>query len=374
MTNDNFKNQGSFKDPLGSVYEFGGKILRGIKSSKASEIKEFLESNFFKSQNGEIVKTTIIEKNSLVKLGLSDELINNYEIWLEHEKIEFITYPYEWSFEYIKKAAIFHLDLQIRSLKAGYQIKDSSAFNIQFINGKPIFIDILSFEKYTDGDYWLGYKQFCEHFLAPILINSELNADHNAFLRGDIEGVDIKLLSKLMPIKSFFKPLVLFHVHLHAFSMKNIYSTSRKKIKKKAIKKSNLIALIESIKNKIEKIKLNKKTYWSSYEDENSYSNDSMQKKEEIVSNFVKDFNLENVLDLGCNTGKFSEKSFTAGAKRVIGLDFDSGAIDFACQKKFFVDKNFTPLVYDLANPSPSLGWNLKERIPIKERMKILMD
>ena len=182
MINDISKNQGSFKDPYGSVYEFGDKILRGVKSPKSFEIKEFLTSDFYKSKENEIVKTTLLKKEELIQLGLSNDLINNYDVWLEHEKIDFITYPYEWSFEYIKKAAVFHLDLQILSLKAGYQIKDSSAFNIQFVNGKPIFIDILSFEKYNDGDYWIGYKQFCEHFLAPLLINSELNIDHNTFL------------------------------------------------------------------------------------------------------------------------------------------------------------------------------------------------
>ena len=370
MINDISKNQGSFKDPYGSVYEFGDKILRGVKSPKSFEIKEFLRSDFYKSKENEIVKTTLLKKEELIQLGLSNDLINNYDLWLEHEKIDFITYPYEWSFEYIKKAAVFHLDLQILSLKAGYQIKDSSAFNIQFVNGKPIFIDILSFEKYNDGDYWIGYKQFCEHFLAPLLINSELNIDHNTFFRGDIGGLDLNLISKLMPIKSFFKPLIFFHIHLHAFSMKNIYSTSKKKIEKKKIKKANLIALVETIKSKIEKIKLNKKTYWSSYENENSYSDISIQKKTDVVSDFVKKYKLEKVLDLGCNTGKFSEISFLAGAKKVIGLDFDSGAIDIACQKKFFIDKDFTPLVYDLTNPSPSLGWDLKERVPIKNRLK----
>ena len=104
---------------------------------------------------------------------------------------------------------------------------------------------------------------------------------------------------------------------------------------KKKIKKANLIALVETIKSKIEKIKLNKKTYWSSYENENSYSDISIQKKTDVVSDFVKKYKLEKVLDLGCNTGKFSEISFLAGAKKVIGLDFDSGAIDIACQKNF---------------------------------------
>ena len=370
MTNDNFKNKGSFKDPFGSVFEVSGKILRGVKKSKSKDIENFLKSDFYKSHEDKIVKTSIIEKENLIKLGLENNLIEQYDLWLEHEKVDFITYPYEWSFEYLKKAAIFHLELQIFSLKAGYQIKDSSAFNVQFIKGKPIFIDILSFVEYVDGDYWLGYKQFCEHFLAPILINSELKINHNPFFRGDLGGIDIKVLSKIMPIKSFFKSLVFFHVHLHAFSMKNIYSNSKKKIEKKKIKKINLIAMIETIKNKIEKITLKDKTYWSSYENENSYLEASLQKKEEVVFNFVKDYNLKKILDLGCNTGKFSEISFSAGASNVVGLDFDSGAIDLASKKKNLNNKNFTPLVYDFSNPSPSLGWNLKERLPIQDRLK----
>ena len=370
MINDNFKNKGSFKDPFGSVYEINGKILRGVKKIKSKDIQDFLKSDFYKSQDNKIVRTSIIDKKSLTTLGLNNDLIEQYDLWLEHEKINFITYPYEWSFEFLKKAAILHLDLQILSLKAGYQIKDSSAFNIQFVNGKPIFIDILSFEKYVDGDYWLGYKQFCEHFLAPILINSELKIDHNIFFRGDLNGIDIKVLSKMMPIKSFFKYLVFFHVHLHALSMKNIYSTSKRKIEKKKIKKVNLIAMIETLKNKIEKIELKKKTYWATYENENSYLDISLQKKEEEVNNFVKKYNLKKILDLGCNTGRFSEISFLAGANNVVGLDFDSGAIDLASKKKFFDNKNFTPLVYDFSNPSPSLGWDLSERLPIENRIK----
>ena len=371
MTNVNHQNNGSFKDPFGSVFEFKERIFRGIKKSKSIHVKNFLDSTFYKdSENNELIKTVIVDKDSLLSLGLEKILIEEYDLWLEHEKVDLITYPYEWSFEYLKKAAMFHLDLQIKAIKAGYQIKDSSAFNIQFIYGKPIFIDILSFDKYEDGDYWLGYKQFCEQFLAPILINSEIKINHNNFIKGDLNGVDITTLAKILPIKSFFKPLVFFHVYLQSLAVKAINATSKKKINKTKIKKNNLIAMIDSIRKNIEKISISKKTYWSDYEEKNSYSKISTEKKEEIISNFVKKYELKKILDLGCNTGQYSEILFSSGAKNVIGLDFDSGAINLASNRRAFKDKNFTPLVFDLVNPSPSLGWNLKERTPLEFRLK----
>ena len=367
-----YQNKSSFRDPSGSIFEIDDRVFRGIKNSKSEMVKEFLDSNFYKTNAGSrIVKTTIVDNFQLNKLGLSNEIISNFSLWVEHEKIDFITYPYEWSFNFLKTAAIFHLSLQIDAIKSGYQLKDFSSFNVQFIGCEPIFIDLLSFEPYVEGNPWVGYKQFCEHFLSPILLNSYLGVEHQQWLRGSVDGIDLVSVSKLLPFSSYLNPLILGHVHLQARMMKKIDSSTNKKNKHKNqfLKKNNLIALLESLERGIKKFSSKQKTYWKTYENKNSYVIHANTEKEKFVNNFVSSFNLKTVLDVGCNTGHFSEIAFNAGAKRVIGLDSDGNAIDEASTREKLVNRFFTPLQYDFINPSPSLGWNLEERKSLKDRL-----
>ena len=154
------KNSGSFRDPIGTIYEKDNRIFRKVDNSYREFFNRFLLSNFFQqSQKKTIVDTKFIEP---LDIGLQEDTSSTF--WLEHEKIELITYPHEWGFETLKKVALFHLELQKKALEAGFIIKDASPYNVQFKMGEPIFIDFLSFDDYREGSHWVAYNQFCENF------------------------------------------------------------------------------------------------------------------------------------------------------------------------------------------------------------------
>src|SRR5690606_15449817 len=136
---------------------------------------------------------------------------------IQPEKINFISYPYEWSFSQYKDAALTTLEIQRRSLQAGMSLKDASAYNIQFHRGQPVFIDTLSFEKYEEGKPWVAYKQFCQHFLAPLALMAHTDVDLSKLMRVYIDGIPLPLASRLLPAKTKASSL-LAHIHLHARS------------------------------------------------------------------------------------------------------------------------------------------------------------
>lgn len=367
-----YQNPGSYRDPYGSVFEVNGRVFRGIKEEKSFLIDKFLKSKFYENNSKKnIVETKKISIEDLIEAGLPIDIVNNFTLWVEHEPVDLITYPYEWSFEFLKKAAIFYLELHIDALNNNFQLKDSTAYNIQFIGCNPIFIDILSFEPYEEGNRWVGYKQFCEQFLAPLALTSYKGINFNSWIRGSPEGLSIVDASKLLPLKSFFSLTLLGNIHFHAMAMSKISSdSSRMGVKGKSqIPKKNLIAFIESIKKFIEKLRAPQESYWKSYDLKNSYTKEGTKEKEAIVGNFISSHNLKTVLDIGCNTGYFSDIALRSGANKVIGLDIDGGAVNLASKRPFSPEKIFIPLLYDFTNPSPSMGWRLKERASLERRL-----
>ena len=366
------QNPGSFRDPYASVFEINGRIFRGVKKEKESAVHAFLESSFYKKNAGtKIVKTKEVSLNQVLEAGVSSVAIDKFSIWLEHEHVDFITYPYEWSFETLKNAALFYLNLYIEAINEGFQIKDSTAYNIQYIKGGAIFIDIPSFELYDEGDKWIGYKQFCEQFLAPLALSSYCGVEHNMWMRGSLDGINIIDCSKLLPLKSFFSITLLGNIHAQAWAMSDIVSATKqaKRINEKKIPKKNLIALLDSLGIFIGKLEHPKSGYWSNYSLANSYSNLDVREKEKIVHEYVASNKIKTILDIGCNTGVYSQLALSAGADRAIGMDVDGGAVSFAAKSARSTEKFFIPLLYDFTNPSPSMGWNLQERMSLETRL-----
>lgn len=333
---------------------------------------DFIRTGFYKSRSDiSIVKTEVCE---------SLPVISNHEpgfesadhIWLKHRKIEFITYPYEWPFQLLKRAALFHLELLVEAIDAGYIIKDSSAFNIQFRGTEPIFVDLPSFEPYEEGCYWIGYKQFCEQFLAPLVLENYTQVQFNDWFRGRLDGLNVTEVSSTLPISSYFSLSVLSHIHIQGkFLAKRTAETSSPKAQKdlKPIRRQNLLALIKGLQEFISTLEPRKQTFWKHYAQNTSYSSDSEAFKKQFVKNFCKQSSVNRVIDLGCNSGIYSKVSLQNGVKSVIGLDVDAGALNQAAIDPEFKRQNFIPLLFDIANPSPDCGWANKERANIKSRL-----
>ena len=163
------RNLGSFRDPSGQIYEFNKRIIRIIKKSGAKRYNHLNSIKIIEESidNGFLIKTKDVTDEFK---KTNDDQNNVY--YLEHERLDYISYPYEWSFYQLKDAALHHLNFQLFLLDRDCVLIDSSAFNIQFNNNKPIFIDLLSLDKYESGDYWKGHSQFLKQFLNPLLLKS----------------------------------------------------------------------------------------------------------------------------------------------------------------------------------------------------------
>ena len=353
----------SFRDPSGFLFMLNGTFYRQINSIYKYNYEQLKISGLYKA----LTDAELLISHEEVNVKLTEDL-KAYKI-IKPKKVLFISYPYEWCFSQLKDAALTTLAIQKIALNFGMSLKDCSAYNIQFQNGKPIFIDTLSFEKYREGEAWVAYRQFCQHFLAPLSLMSYKDIRLNQLLRIYIDGIPLDLTSSLLPFRTFFSFSLLSHIHLHARSQRYF---ANKTVKKKdyKISRSSFLSLINSLESITRKLKWKAEgTEWVDYYyNEINYSSSALQDKEKIVAEFLDKTKPKIVWDLGANIGKFSRIASDKGIQ-TISFDIDPAAIEInyiESVKKG--ETNILPLVLDLTNPSPPIGWKNQERMSLIER------
>ena len=359
---NNLYSYGSFRDPGGFIFYREGAIFRQINFVYKEEYDLLVESGLYKD---------LADSNLLIpheELDINGPVPDKLYKVIKPEKVPFISYPYEWCFSQLKDAALATLAIQKRSLNFGMSLKDCSAYNIQFKDGKPIFIDTLSFEKYRGGEPWAAYRQFCQHFLAPLALMSYRDIRLNQLLRVYIDGIPLDLASSLLPFHTRLKFSLLVHIHLHATAQKH-FSDRTSKMPQGRITPLSFMGLVDSLESAIRKLRWNAQgTEWGDYYDNLNYSQEGFRHKSIIISDFLGELKSEVVWDLGANRGIFSRIPSTKNV-RVISFDVDPVAVEKnygQCISKG--EKNLLPLLLDLTNPSPGIGWNNEERMSLLER------
>lgn len=353
---------GSFRDPSGRVFEDDGHILRTINDCYRDHWNHCVNSGLL---------LEVVEKNWLPAFT---ECIPPPGDWkcLDVKKIPFISYPYEWCFSQLKDAALLTLELQCAAIEKGMILKDASAYNVQFCGSKPIFIDLLSFEIWQEGAPWQAYRQFCMHFLAPLVLSTHVGLWCNNFSRLWIDGLSLPHTCALLPWHVRLRPGLALHLFAHAY-MERRHADARKSASKARtvrLAKSSLHNLIISLQNTIKGAKLPKhKTQWGDYYDDTNYSKSAAAAKLAIVERISAEHNYGRLaVDFGANTGVYS-KALAPHFAQVLAVDIDPLAVErhYRSLKKDGPD-NILPLVIDLGNPSPSLGWACKERDSFQHR------
>jgi hypothetical protein len=291
---------------------------------------------------------------------------------LKPEKIEFISYPWEWSFDMLKDAALLTLRLAKESVAAGMVLKDATPYNIQWHKGNFIFIDTLSFEKYNPEEPWIAYRQFCENFLAPLLLMHYSKNSLQQLLLSYPEGIPLSIASSLLPSRSKLSLHTYLHIHLHAnmAKRKNGLAASRTKFSKQ--KFLNLISSLELLINKLRTPE--QSTAWSAYYKEASQRDDYLEQKKKIILKWLDGRSgIKTAADLGANDGEFS-KLLSARNIKTIAADLDPYCINHLYnQVKTSGEKNIQPLVIDISNPSPATGMNNNERASFLSRLHVDM-
>ena len=353
----------SFRDPDGFIFSYNGKLYRCINFSYQQNYEHLIQSGLY----DKLVENGLLIPHKEVQIPNIETTINYYKI-LEPEVIPFISYPYEWSFSQLKDAALVTLRVQKMALKYGMCLKDASAYNIQFRHGEPILIDILSFEKYQEDKPWVAYKQFCEHFLAPLALMAYKDIRLNQLLKIYIDGIPLNLATKLLPFRSWLRFPLLLHIHLHARSQKYLLNKNIS-VDKRTFSKKSLLSLIDSLESAISKLKWEpEKTEWSEYYKDTNYSQEAMLHKKKLVDDYIEEVKPNIVWDLGANIGIFSRIASNKGIYTV-SFDSDPSVVEKSyLQVKNYKERNILPLCVDLTNPSPSIGWSNKERLSLIER------
>ncbi|MEK7180789.1 MAG: SAM-dependent methyltransferase [Patescibacteria group bacterium] len=355
------KDPSSFRDPSGFIFFEKGILYRQVNKIYSNNYDLLMQSGLY---------SELIRKNYLIPHKEVPNFNPNPDCYktIQPEKIDFISYPYEWSFSELKDAALLTLKIQKIALRFNMTLKDSSAYNIQFKNGNPILIDTLSFEKYEEGYPWVAYRQFCQHFLAPLALMCLKDIRLNQLLKIYIDGIPLDLASVLLPNKSWLKPVTFFHIHMHAKSQKH-FSEKKVNFNKRKFGRFSFINLINSLKDGVSSLRWEAgKTEWANYYENTNYSKSSINHKSELVSKFIISIKPKSVWDLGANDGLFSRLSSSREIE-TIAFDIDPTSVEknYLTIKKE-KEKNLLPLVSDLTNPSPSLGWSSQERKSLIKR------
>ena len=338
---------GSFRDPSGFVFRHEGKLFRKISERGKKDFELFLRSGLAGKlvREGKLVPFEPTADDSVIELA----------------ELPFITYPYEWSFSQLRDAALLTLELADAALDHGMILQDATAFNVTFADGRPIFMDHGSFCTYRPGEGWSAYRQFAMHFLAPLLLMKYADLRCLDLFRAHLEGFPLDFTSHLLPRRSWLSLHPLIHIHLHAL-MEKKYSSGTGKTEIPRSSPERLHALFGELEKYVARLTFpGQKTDWADYYADNNYSKENFLFKKEEIGRICRRLSPETAVDLGANTGVFSEIA-AKYSRRVVAADIDPAAVEGLYRLAGTKYPNIFPVLLDLNNPAPGLGMFNRER------------
>lgn len=352
----------SFRDPSGYVFRQGDNYYRFVNKSYQQHYDNLMHSGLYQhlSTSGLLVKHDDLTED----FQASGDC---YKI-LRPQQISFWTYPYEWSFEQLRQAALATLQINLQALKRGMILKDATAYNIQFCGGKPVLIDTLSFEVYEEGKPWQAFRQFCEHFLNPLLLHSKIDDFNPAILMNYPDGIPAKFTSSLLPRTEKLNLNNWLYLYLPAK-----LADSKKGSKELNISRKSIEQNLTQLSTYIKKLKHEShKSTWSHYYSETILGDAYLLSKSGAVERIIAALKPTTTIDIGSNTGHFS-KMAALHSQHVISMDTDPLCVD-----KLFLEthktsnhfSNITAIFADICNPTPATGWGNKERASLYSRLK----
>jgi hypothetical protein len=355
---------GSFRDPSGFLFLLDSVLYRQINQSYFPTYDQLISSGLYKA----LTEAGLLIRHEEASIGPTSDAAPCR--FIRPERVPFISYPHEWCFSQLKDAALLTLQIQEHAVQHGMTLKDSSAYNVQFLNGRPVFIDTLSFERYEEGRPWVPYRQFCCHFLAPLALMSYSEVRLGRLFQVFLDGIPLDLTSRLLPYRTRLRPALLVHLHLHARSDRTVRARGAAVPRSgTTVSRTAHRGLIDSLTSGIRGLSWDPRgTEWADYYQDTNYTDAAMAHKEELVRRFIERVSPTTVWDLGANTGRFSRIAADSGAQTV-AFDLDPAATERHYRScKATGQQALLPLVLDLTNPTPGIGWAGQERMSLRER------
>ena len=365
---------GSFRDPDSRVVVGPDGVLRLLSERGLADWRALAESSTFATftESAGLIGTTELEEApshlaeaSLISGGVAGVL--------RHEKIPFVSYPYEWSFSMLRDAALLQLDLLLAALDDGLILKDASPYNVQWGGSRPTFVDIGSFERLREGEAWAGYRQFCALNLYPLLLTAYRGIAFQAWLRGSIDGISPLEADRCFSLRDHFRPGVMAHAHLHSRLEARNAARGGDTVKRELREASFSSELIKANVRKLRKLTSRLRwrpegSAWTGYREKNTYTDATAARKEAFVTEAVRRVRPKLVWDIGANDGAYARVAASEGAY-VLAMDADHETVE-ALYLDLAEEGNETilPLVANAADPSPGIGWRGAERRPLEAR------
>src|SRR5688572_7869834 len=353
----------SYRDPSGFIFTKDEVLYRQVNKVFSEHFDLFIASGLY----DKLVAKGLLIPHTIIPQNLTGD--PQWHATIQPEKLDFISYPYEWSFGMLKDAALLTLELLREAIDHGMILKDATPYNVQWRDGRLVFIDTLSFEKYDESKPWIAYRQFCEHFLSPLLLTHYRGLPLQQLLLAYPEGIPISFTSTFLPWRSKLSIDTYLHIHLHArYSRKSITVQN----KPGGFSRKKLLTLVTSLQSLVNKLTLPAtSSTWSAYYEEASQRNNYMEQKSAIIKKWLPSpGTFKTAADLGANTGEYA-KLIAAHGIKTIAADFDPYCIHSLYNSLKPANNNILPLVIDLSSPSPAIGVNNKERKSFIERTKV---
>jgi ribosomal protein L11 methylase PrmA len=353
---DPVRHSASFRDPAGFVFREGPHVRRAVTDYGLPHLRAVRATG--------LVNRLIAGGQLWPEREIATTLDGHPEVRLvlEHPPLPFVSYPYEWPFRALQAAALLHLDVQIEALDAGVMLADASAYNVQFVGARPVFIDHLAFRPYRDGELWAGHRQFCEQFLHPLLLQSLVGVEFQPWYRGRIDGIAGSDLLRLLRWRQKLR----WHVLTNVVAPARLQRLAGRpgvepRVARARLPREGLRSMFASLRRWIAALEPHRAdgTPWAAYEA--LVPDAESQAIAGFVDEFVRRVSPRLVWDLGCNTGRYADTALRAGAQYVVGIDSDVGALDGAFARARGRQLALLPLLVDLVDPSPGQGWRGEE-------------
>tara|TARA_B100001059_G_C17825577_1_gene581150 strand:+ start:1953 stop:3326 length:1374 start_codon:yes stop_codon:yes gene_type:complete len=338
----------SFRDPLSEVYKEKDKIIRKLDSSNNLFFNEIFKKKFFK----QMIQDQWIQESEIQK--------RNNQILMHHKMLNNFTEVTEMSSYQLYLAGELTINIAIECLKNDYIIKDASSWNVVFYRGKPLFLDIGSFEKWNGKNVWMAYGQFIRHFIIPLILNKELKLNISKSFLTDRDGIYPEDAKNKLGLKIFKSLSYLEFILAPTLLKSSKINNSESKVPDIKTNKKVLLIILNRIKKKLHSLEPKSSSFWTNYTNKRDhYSEEDLSIKKEIIQKFFK-LNKGKILDVGCNTGEYLS-IISENNDETYGIDIDEECINYA-QKKLF-PKNISLAHVNISNPTPCIGWNNKETL-----------